>query len=354
MKSFRPLQERSNSPNSPEIQVQPANEGTAVSNHAESSMTPLPSEDVPEALRDSSSRSSAPSSGNFSLMWVAVIGVGAIALGAITAFFGQPLINQVSSLSESANQSSGDGDRPDSEASIEEVDSDNPLEPEAPILLGHRFYEEAPEDTLVPVVGDGSVKLRQEAAEGFAKMVEAARADGIRLQPLSGFRTEADQEYLFFKIKQERNQRPSERAAVSAPPGYSEHHTGYALDIGDPTRPGTNVSTTFEETPAFEWLEENASAYSFELSFGKDPGSEVSYEPWHWRFVGDRNSLETFYGTQTAPLSPKPSDPSDTNGAIEETASPLERSPSPLNPGNRAEPSSTNSAESPDSLNRDQ
>ena len=88
---------------------------------------------------------------------------------------------------------------------------------------------------------------------------------------------------------------PSQRAAVSAPPGYSEHHTGYAIDIGDADVPATNLSPDFENTAAFKWLRENAAYFSFELSFPRDNPQNIMYEPWHWRFVGDRHSLETFY-----------------------------------------------------------
>ncbi|MEM7758056.1 MAG: D-alanyl-D-alanine carboxypeptidase family protein, partial [Cyanobacteria bacterium P01_A01_bin.40] len=76
---------------------------------------------------------------------------------------------------------------------------------------------------------------------------------------------------------------------------YSEHHTGYAVDIGDGNAPATHLETDFANTAAFRWLEQNALKYSFELSFPPDNKQGVSYEPWHWRFVGDRDSLETFY-----------------------------------------------------------
>ncbi len=87
---------------------------------------------------------------------------------------------------------------------------------------------------------------------------------------------------------------------MSAPPGYSEHHTGYAIDIGDEYYPDADLKTSFENTSAFEWLQENAAYYSFELSFPKGNSQGVSYEPWHWRFVGDRDSLETFYRARSA------------------------------------------------------
>jgi D-alanyl-D-alanine carboxypeptidase len=126
-------------------------------------------------------------------------------------------------------------------------------------------------------------------------MAAAALRDGVVLVPISGFRTVADQKYLYFDVKAERGQDAKERAKVSAPPGYSEHHTGYALDIGDGNVPATNLSVNFEKTEAFRWLKANAAYYSFEMSFPKGNKQGVSYEPWHWRFAGDIQSLKTFY-----------------------------------------------------------
>lgn len=164
-----------------------------------------------------------------------------------------------------------------------------------PSLLGHLAYEEADEDELVEISYNPSIRLQPAAAAQFDQMLTAAEAQGVLLVPISGFRTVEDQQYLFFEIKAERGQNASKRAEVSAPPGYSEHHTGYAVDIGDATAPETDLSIEFEDTPAFQWLEENAPRYSFELSFPEGNDQGVQYEPWHWRFVGDSDSLETFY-----------------------------------------------------------
>ncbi len=162
-------------------------------------------------------------------------------------------------------------------------------------LLNHFRYQEAPQSELVPIVSDGSMKMRQTAASAYQKMEAAAQQEGVSLVPISAFRSIADQNYLFFDKKAERGQDAAERAKVSAPPGYSEHHTGYAIDIGDGNVPATNLSPTFEDTPAYKWLKANAAFYSFENSFPKNNKQGVSYEPWHWRFVGDTQSLETFY-----------------------------------------------------------
>lgn len=165
-------------------------------------------------------------------------------------------------------------------------------------ILGHLPYQEAPESQLRPVNRDGKIRLRQGAAEKFLQMQAAARADGVILTLISGFRSLKEQEYLFFGIKEQRNQETKKRAEVSAPPGYSEHHTGYAIDIGDGRAPATNLNTSFENTAAFRWLKNHAARYSFELSFPPNNPQGVSYEPWHWRYVGDSNSLETFYKAQ--------------------------------------------------------
>lgn len=168
-------------------------------------------------------------------------------------------------------------------------------------VLGHLPYQEAPQSELLPISADGSIKMRNAAAEKFKEMSAAARANGIILVPISGFRSVEDQKHLFFDVKAQRAQVASKRAEVSAPPGYSEHHTGYAVDIGDGNTPATNLSQSFENTGAFKWLEQNAARYSFEISFRQGNSQGVSYEPWHWRFVGDSQSLETFYKAHNLP-----------------------------------------------------
>jgi len=165
-------------------------------------------------------------------------------------------------------------------------------------ILGHFAYAEAPLDSLevIAIASDGyQIKLRSPAAQKYKQMTDDAKADGVEFIPISGFRTIEEQRQLFFEISRQRNQTPAERAKVSAPAGYSEHHTGYALDIGDSNAPSTNLSSSFDQTDGFKWLQQNASKYSFELSFPQNNPQGVMYEPWHWRFVGDDDSLATFY-----------------------------------------------------------
>jgi zinc D-Ala-D-Ala carboxypeptidase len=250
-------------------------------------------DDIPEAIRRSANE---PAKSGFPIPLIAIgsLIAGAIALGAAALMLwpkGEITSPAASSVSPppvalpSATPSAVPTPAASPEASPDQV-------------LGHFAYAEAPANELEPITADGSIKLRQAAAESYRKMEAASAAAGVRLMPISGFRSVADQNDLFFRIKEQRNQGVSKRAEVSAPPGHSEHHTGYAIDIGDADHSDTNLSQDFDSTPTFRWLSENAARYSFEMSFTQGNAQGVSYEPWHWRFVGDRTSLETFYRAQ--------------------------------------------------------
>ena len=162
------------------------------------------------------------------------------------------------------------------------------LDSEGPSLYGHRAYGVAKEAELKeagPYRGSGRmVMLTRASAEAFTRMRESALASGIKLVPISGFRTYSYQEGLF-KRAVKKYKSPEAAARWVAPPGHSEHHTGRALDIGDALSPGCDVELCFEETRAYQWLRGHAGAYGFVLSFPRKQ-TAVSFEPWHWRYVG--------------------------------------------------------------------
>ena len=163
-------------------------------------------------------------------------------------------------------------------------------------LLGHFPYAEAPATELVSIAP--GLQLHRDAAEALQRMQAAAAADGVDLQVLSGYRSIALQKHIFFDVKADRNQSALERAQVSAPPGFSEHSTGYAVDLGDGREPGANLSASFERTSAYRWLKTHANRFHFTLSFPQANRQGVSYEPWHWRFEGSAEALKIFESAQ--------------------------------------------------------
>ena len=158
-------------------------------------------------------------------------------------------------------------------------------------ILGHLPYNETPKEKLVLI--EPNIEVHIDMRDSLLKMREEAKKDGIYLVFLSGFRSINLQNDIFYSLKSIRNQEAAERARVSAPPGYSEHSTGFAIDIGDATQRDTDFETDFENTDAFRWLMKNAAKFHFKLSFNKD-NKYIDYEPWHWRYEGSIEALKVF------------------------------------------------------------
>ena len=165
--------------------------------------------------------------------------------------------------------------------------------------FNHLSYPEAPKERIESVglfVRESYEReefLDQEAAAAFKQMRAAAAAEGIDLIPISGFRTIEHQAELF-NAQTEKQGSEAKAAQLSAPPGHSEHHTGYAIDIGDGEYPDSDIKYSFQETPGYAWLKANAHRYGFEESFPINNQQGVSFEPWHWRFVGSERAQNFF------------------------------------------------------------
>jgi len=162
--------------------------------------------------------------------------------------------------------------------------------------FGHRAYAEA-SHSLVRSVGvyrasGRVVQLLPVAAAAFDSLRAAARADSVRLVPISGFRPVAYERDLFARAIR-RHGSDSAAARWVAPAGFSEHHTGLAIDIGDHGSPRCDTEACFASTRGSRWLLANAGRFGFELSFPEGNGA-VSHEPWHWRFIGDSASRAVF------------------------------------------------------------
>jgi D-alanyl-D-alanine carboxypeptidase len=123
--------------------------------------------------------------------------------------------------------------------------------------------------------------LRFDAARAWLSMRDAALRDDVVLDAISGYRSH-DYQLGIFERKLERGLSINEILAVNAAPGFSEHHSGLALDISAPGEPPAEES--FEVHPAFAWLQCNAGEYGFAMSYPRDNPHGIVYEPWHWRF----------------------------------------------------------------------
>jgi len=138
--------------------------------------------------------------------------------------------------------------------------------------------------TLVPLpqelaLEDRRIYVLPQVREALVKMAADAKIDGAKILVASGFRSVRYQRELIQK-RLDRGQRIQTIFRYVAPPGYSEHHTGRALDLS----PGGVV---FGETRAYRWLKENAGDYGFVESIPQDSTNDEDWEPWHWYYNGD-------------------------------------------------------------------
>ena len=123
-------------------------------------------------------------------------------------------------------------------------------------------------------------------------LCEAAKRDGVGIVVISAFRDIAYQTELYADAR--RRHGFDGASTWVAPPGHSEHHTGYALDLADRDHPETDDEPGFETTPAAYWLLRHAPHHGFELSFPKGNPQGVGYEPWHWRFCATPAAKKLF------------------------------------------------------------
>jgi len=122
-------------------------------------------------------------------------------------------------------------------------------------------------------------RLAPLAAERWQQMVEAASGDGIRLLIVSGYRS-FDYQAELIRNKIAAGQDIGDILTVNAAPGFSQHHSGAAVDIASPgSRP---LTEEFEQSAAFAWLSKCAATHGFSMTYPRENHWGFIYEPWHW------------------------------------------------------------------------
>lgn len=122
----------------------------------------------------------------------------------------------------------------------------------------------------------------REAVVAFKNMYEAAKKEGLGLVVNSSYRSYQDQEEVCNTYKNLYGEGYVSRYV--ALPGFSEHQTGLAFDIG------STSSKVFAESKEYEWMKDNAYKYGFILRFTKSNAYITGFrsEPWHYRYVGKK------------------------------------------------------------------
>ena len=135
---------------------------------------------------------------------------------------------------------------------------------------------------VVAATGDDGSEylLAPTAAAKWREMSAAALTDGVVIKIASAFRS-VDRQAEIVRAKLAEGLSLDAVLCVSAPPGYSEHHSGRAIDVT--TDEGVPpLEPEFEKTRAFRWLSKNAGRFGFVLSYPAENPYGYDYEPWHW------------------------------------------------------------------------
>jgi LAS superfamily LD-carboxypeptidase LdcB len=155
------------------------------------------------------------------------------------------------------------------------------------LLVNRNFYlnENYVPYNLVPIENVNYVKrpnetmmIEKTVLEKYKEMEIFLKQKNINILLFSSFRSYAKQTSLWNNNNQTNN-------LYLAKPGFSEHQTGLAVDIGTKE---SGLTIHFENTKAFQVLKENAHLFGFILRYPKNKESITgyAYEPWHFRYVG--------------------------------------------------------------------
>ncbi|MBQ9080039.1 MAG: M15 family metallopeptidase [Clostridia bacterium] len=154
------------------------------------------------------------------------------------------------------------------------------------------------------VIYGGSKQLEQTAAMALEAMMQEMRAAGYAdVYVTSAYRDYAYQSALFSTyINKEMSadatltyaEARDKVLTYSAEPGSSEHQSGLCVDFITSTM--TDLDETFASYPVYRWLCENAHKFGFILRYPADKVdiTGYSYEPWHYRFVGQTAAAEMY------------------------------------------------------------
>lgn len=140
-------------------------------------------------------------------------------------------------------------------------------------------YEAKDLVTLSKTYSSRGHKIKKAASEPLMKMIDAARADGLNLLVISGYRTESTQRGLFNNSVKRHGM--DHALIYSAKPGHSEHQLGLAVDLN-------STEESFDQTKEYKWLKANSYKYGFIERYpkGKEFITGYGYEPWHYRYLG--------------------------------------------------------------------
>lgn len=134
----------------------------------------------------------------------------------------------------------------------------------------------------------------KQARSAFTRWQKAAKQAGYSMTAFSTYRSYSYQSTLYNRYVKKDGKKAADR--YSARPGYSEHQTGLAFDIGNPYQTAYYASEKFGTTNTGKWAAKTAHKYGFIMRYpkGKEKITGYMYEPWHFRYVGKSTATKIY------------------------------------------------------------
>lgn len=176
------------------------------------------------------------------------------------------------------------------------TDSSIPLLENTNLLILVNREVKLPNDYKLALESIGSHEVSRVLIDDLEEMVKVAEKDFVYLKINTAYRSIEEQQMIwdnsvqsFLSRGYSYEQAILETRKTVLEPGFSEHHTGLAIDF---SKPGDYV----ENKKMWDWLEKNAYKYGFILRYPvlKENITGIAYEPWHYRYVGKDNSIEIY------------------------------------------------------------
>ena len=149
-------------------------------------------------------------------------------------------------------------------------------------MLVNKYHYVDKEYTPNNLIQINGLTINREAYDAFKLMQNDIKKENLNIRIISAYRSFHYQEQLYNNYLKKESQEIVD--TYSARPGYSEHHTGLAIDIDNEILDFNKFYLTKE----FLWMQENAYKYGFILRYPKDKENITgyTYEPWHYRYIG--------------------------------------------------------------------
>jgi len=160
------------------------------------------------------------------------------------------------------------------------------------LINGENRLPEGFEETISLVSVENAVgepyQVEKKAYDAFLRLREdILQNDGLQLELISVYRNVESQVAIFEDYTQKHGLEYAKTYA--AVPGHSEHHTGFALDVGFLLNGNVDhrIASLLSTDNLFQVVHKKLPKYGFILRYpaGKEAITKIGYEPWHFRYL---------------------------------------------------------------------